>query len=320
MKTINQILIIGIGLFLASCSSKEEDLTPTVEDKIAYVIEDVTANTHYFTKENYTSVTFRDNFLNNLGVGINSITKEHKTSIFNPKTSLSPVVETSLDEYFSTQIIASWELNRTNYLEDSIIQKGLKLDKRLTTTTIETPTLNEPTLYIRFILYKRFGTVSLNLQNEKINELLAYKTSFFKSVKKSEIGLTPEQFYKCYGNSYINSMTVGNFAVTNIAITNFDMKSGKDAVILETIAGLRQVFMGKTTWDKFTAASKYLKNAQYVDNRCIAIPRINLPFSLDQEIAEFNKIGSIYEKGDIGMLGENYKPFSTLYPDHKFLP
>lgn len=320
MKTINQILIIGIGLFLASCSSKEEDLTPTVEDKIAYVIEDVTPNTHYFTKEKHASVTFLDNFLNNLGVGMNSITEENKISIFNPNTSLSPVVETSLDECFSTQIIASWEPNRTDYLEDSIIQKGLKLDKSFTTNFFHSSNSKIPTLYIRFILYKRFGTVSLNLQNEKINELLTYKTALVKNVQKSEIRLTPEQFYKIYGNSYANSMTVGNFAGANITITNFDLKSGKDAVILETIAGLRQVLMGKTTWDKFTAASRYLKETQTVVNRSTAIPRMDFNLSLDHAISEFNKLGSIYEKGDFGILGKSYKPFSTIYPDYKFLP
>ncbi|WP_047444915.1 hypothetical protein [Alistipes sp. ZOR0009] len=320
MKTINQILIIGIGLFLASCSSKEEDLTPTVEDKIAYVIEDVTPNTHYFTKENSNNLTFDNNLLNNLGVGTNGIAEETKISIFNPNPSLSPIIETSLDEYFSTQIIASWELNRTDYLEDSIIQKGLKLDKSFISNFSHYSTSKNPTLYIRFILYKRFGTVSLNLQNEKINELLTYKTSLVQNVQKSEIKLTPEQFYNNYGNSYVNSMTLGNFAGANITITNFDVKSGKDAVILETIAGLRQVLMGKTTWDKFTAASRYLKETQTVVNRSTTFPKMDFNLSLDHAIAEFNKLGNIYEKGDFGILGKSYKPFSTIYPDYKFLP
>jgi dihydrofolate reductase len=115
-------------------------------------------------------------------------------------------------------------------------------------------------------------------------------------------------------------MTLGNFAGANITITNFDVKSGKDAVILETIAGLRQVLMGKTTWDKFTAASRYLKETQTVVNRSTAIPRMDFNLSLDDAISEFNKLGSIYEKGDLGILGKTYKPFSTIYPDYKFLP
>jgi len=319
-KVLKNALYIFILVLAASCKmDKIEPMNVSSGNQDSFVIVETETNSSYFKPDSLIHINLSDGLLYNLGVGKDISSSVEGLSIFNQNISLKPIVSLSLNESFSKRFILSCDYGNSNRLEDSILTNVLKLDS----SKAKHASSNGNTdflIYGKMIFYKKFGTAKINKSNPLINDYLTYKTNLFQRVDKDGITITPDLFKGIFGTAYRDSLVLGVFVNANFTISGVDLKDNTYEESLQEVSEiLEKLKDGNLKWDELKVNSIHLKQSSLLISDYLAIPRINFINSMDKLIEEIGQMDGFYKKADFGILSDGYLPFSSIYPDYKFL-